>query len=60
MEAYRITLDDGSDSYVTSFNGNLIEAREYFLGQANIIENFETGAETVRIVTRVEPATDDE
>ena len=59
MNFFSVFLSDG-DSYQTGFNGTLAEARAYFLGQPNIIENFETGAETVRYVTDVEVATDEE
>ncbi|CAB4171818.1 hypothetical protein UFOVP930_22 [uncultured Caudovirales phage] len=55
MPAFRVHLDDGT-SYVTSMahGVTLDDARAYFVGSVQTEENFETGAEIRRIVSRVE------
>ena len=55
MPAFRFHLDDGT-SYVTSMarGVTLDDARAYFVDSVQTEENFETGAEIRRIVSRVE------
>lgn len=55
LPAYRVTLDDGT-SYVTSMADGvtLADARDYFLGQVQVEECFETGRETRRAVVKLE------
>lgn len=55
MPAFRVHLDDGT-SYVTSMarGVTLADACAYFIGSVQTEENFETGAEIRRIVSRVE------
>ena len=55
MPAFRVHLNDGT-SYVTSMarGVTLVDARDYFVGSVQTEENFETGAEIRRIVSRVE------
>jgi hypothetical protein len=58
LPAYKVTLDDNS-SYITSMAAGITldKAREYFIGQVQVDENLETGAETYRTVVSVEQVT---